>query len=449
MPWLSLKSNPFWSFFKPSPWDFMTHIGDIHPGTLWTTNENGFISPTDGRSITAAEQAYLNQYNSERKELNDSSRKAVDALMQRILPLSDACYKELTDFKALAIQSDISWLHDHPAGSDFYSEGANGDATGDWALSRLQRYMEEAGLEFDLAEIPEKVANGITTPIVIDLNGDGIKTTSLLSKKTVFFDIDGDEKKDETAWIYGDDAFLAVDRNGNGVIDGINELFGGRHRGAGFAKLAEFDSNGDGVVDKNDERYSELLLWQDLNMNGRTDINELRTAEAAGLESISLNYVSQNVCENGNLLGEVSSAIVNGQKVDAIDVSFRFREITAPAVDSLDHAPMDSLILSVSNFKSVATTGYLPESFDEFMIDFSHLTDKSIDPQLPSAHWFSNNESSGEFPHSFEYFPVSQVDLGKTVTPSTAISVFLPSLDTTPMGLAFTEPAITMSCSIM
>lgn len=359
MPRLSLKSNPLWIVIKPSPVDLLTYSGELQPGTLWTTDAQGFKSPTNGRAITAEEDAQLKEFNSQRKELNESGRKAVDALMQRLIPLGDINYKELTYFKATAIESDISWLYDHPAGSDFYANELNADSTGDWALGRLQRYMKEAGLEFDLAEITEKVSGGISTPIVINLDGAGIITTSLGKGKTVFFDIDGDGKKEETAWISGNNAFLAVDKNGNGNIDGINELFGGKERGAGFAKLAEFDSNGDGKIDKNDEMYSELLLWHDKNHNGVTDDGELQSAEKAGLESISLDYISQDFWQNGNLLGEVSSAIYQGKKVDAVDVYFRFNSVANPIVFS------EKIALPITTEIPGFADAYYPNGFTE------------------------------------------------------------------------------------
>lgn len=184
-------------------------------------------------------------------------------------------------------------------------------------------------------------------------------------------------------------------------------------------------------------------------MNGRSEINELRTAEAAGLESISLDYVSQNVCEHGNLLGEVSSAILQGRKVDAIDVSFRFKKIPDPALDTLVNAPIVSSMLAVSNSKGVETTENSPESFDDFVIYFSHLTDKSIDPQLSGARWFSNIESYGQFSPSLEYFPVNQVDLEKTVIPSTAASVLLSPLENTSVNIYFTELPTAMGCTML
>lgn len=184
---------------------------------------------------------------------------------------------------------------------------------------------------------------------MINLDDEGLITTSLKNGEYVFFDIDGDGLKEKTAWISGGNAFLAVDKNGNGVIDDVNELFGGKERGAGFAKLSQLDSNGDGKIDKSDERYSELLLWQDRNFDGITDDGELQSLEAAGVECIDLNYISQDVWQNGNLLGEVSSGIYSGKDVNVVDVYFKFSKVQG----------VDSSFSKIIDFPFVDFCGYI------------------------------------------------------------------------------------------
>lgn len=62
------------------------------------------------------------------------------------------------------------------------------------------------------------------SPIVIDTLGDGFNLTS--AADGVWFDIQATGHPMRIAWIQGDDAWLALDRNGNGLIDNGRELFG-------------------------------------------------------------------------------------------------------------------------------------------------------------------------------------------------------------------------------
>jgi uncharacterized repeat protein (TIGR01451 family) len=161
------------------------------------------------------------------------------------------------------------------------------------------------------------------TPIAIDLNGDGIQTVSL-ANSTGTFDLLGNGQAIQSGWLSGNDGFLAVDRNGNGKIDDINELFGGVNKGDGYAKLASYDSNGDGVVDAKDADFGQLLIWKDTNGNHQTDAGELMSLADAGVTSLSLAYQALPLLDgNGNLhLERGSATLADGSTTDMTDVYF-------------------------------------------------------------------------------------------------------------------------------
>lgn len=139
------------------------------------------------------------------------------------------------------------------------------------------------------------------SPILVDVAGDGLSLTDVAGG--VAFDLMPGAPLEYVGWTHrgGDDAWLVLDRNDNGIIDDGSELFGNYTKQPassepnGFLALAEFDrreagGNEDGQIAGDDAVFEALRLWSDINHDGVSQPAELAPLASRRVRAFRLDY---------------------------------------------------------------------------------------------------------------------------------------------------------------
>lgn len=188
------------------------------------------------------------------------------------------------------------------------------------------------GQEFDLSDNATTVEQNIhlnftITPLVLDLNGNGIDLVTI--EAGVIFDMNNDGVLDQTSWVGSNDGLLAIDANRDGLINNQSELFGNNaEHSDGFKNLAQYDDNGDGHIDVNDTIFNDLVVWKDLNQDGVSQAEE--KFSLADLDIASINLDSKNAdytIGDSTIVQESNFTYENGETGQIVDAAFSVRPI--------------------------------------------------------------------------------------------------------------------------
>ncbi len=222
------------------------------------------------------------------------------------------------------------------------------------------------------------------SPLVFDLDGDGVETTAMTSG--TFFDHRGDGFRELTGWVGSDDGMLVLDRNSDGFINSGLELFGdqtvltnGSRATDGFQALQELDSNLDGKISASDTAWGSLRVWRDADSDAFTDAGELVTLDSLGIRSVSVQNVTPGLGVDGNnndhrqtssfertnnSTGIVTDVWFNVNSSSTLDIT----EVPLPAdVSSLPFAKGYGIVKDLPQAIVADTTGQLRTLVESFV----------------------------------------------------------------------------------
>ncbi len=272
-------------------------------------------------------------------------------------------------------------------------QSGNYNLFGNNCIGSAKQVLDQAGIygiEFD--KTPSKMlkklkwaGNKYKTPLLIDLNGNGVKT--IVSHSGVNFDFEGIGNKSQTGWAAAEDAFLVRDIDRDGFIRYGAELFGENTQlkdnlmaNDGFEALSAFDDNLDGIMDKKDSVWTELNLWQDKNSDGISQRNELITLNQIGIVSIELAATgSEYIDENDNhhkLVSKVNWS--DNKQTDIVDVWFHQNKASKSLFPTTQEQNVDNIIETMSSFILSEEIGNISSLTPSLLILLSRIIPAAI-----------------------------------------------------------------------
>ncbi|NQY74139.1 MAG: LysM peptidoglycan-binding domain-containing protein, partial [Candidatus Margulisbacteria bacterium] len=201
-------------------------------------------------------------------------------------------------------------------------------------------------------------------PLVVDLNGDGVQLISF-EDSTVTFDVDNDGYAENTGWVSAEDGIIVHDKNQDGVINDISETLSEYYTENvidGLEALQTLDSNKDGLFNKFDDVWSDLKVWQDQNLDGISQSEEMKTLDESGIASISLDRQESDRerLEGNPVLSRSSMRMTDGteREVAAVDfttnpLGYEWNEVFDGAEVKTEDGSSSSFVITTSEGQTV------------------------------------------------------------------------------------------------
>ncbi len=196
------------------------------------------------------------------------------------------------DLEHLSAQESSSLIEFSSLGSVETEDGRRLDFSLDMSVRQEVSSAQYCGVQASLID-----------PLVLAIDDD---LPSLASGSSFTFDLDGDGEEERIAALSSGSGFLALDKNGDGIINNGSELFGPLS-GQGYAELGNYDADGNMWIDENDPIFDELKIW----IGAGSENARLVSLKEAGVGALSLASVGtafEMKGGNGELLGRISHA---------------------------------------------------------------------------------------------------------------------------------------------
>ena len=185
-------------------------------------------------------------------------------------------------------------------------------------------------LEFDILLSGSTTVSPLVTPVIIDLDGNGIQYRAINEGILSPYYEAG---LTASSWIAEGDGILVYDQDSSGGVTNSSEFVltsWGEDASVTTdlkALSTYFDSNKDGVFDSSDETSSKFGIWQDINADGFQQDGEFSTLAELGIKSIGVNYVDVSMTYTAadgdvKVFGQSEVIFEDGSTTTADDAAF-------------------------------------------------------------------------------------------------------------------------------
>ncbi|MFC4706855.1 hypothetical protein ACFPAA_24950, partial [Paraburkholderia caffeinitolerans] len=190
-------------------------------------------------------------------------------------------------------------------------------------------------------------------PVILNLNGGKVQTTSL-ANSAASFDMRNDGQKIQTGWGTAGEGYLVYDPNDAGnkaTISQDNQLVDGMSALKSLAQ--QVDGSADSTLSASDALWSDLKVWVDTTGTGQFQSGQLYSLDQLGIASLGLGGTEVDRNSNGNEI-VVDSAFTwaSGKTGDMAGVNLNFAGGAAAGETSagIDQTRTQNLVSAMASF---------------------------------------------------------------------------------------------------